>query len=167
MAPWRYAPPIPEILLCTAAPLPAPGQQFCPDLTWAKPSAALHTPAPAQRWSCREVCWDMVCVGAGCGCGLPLSPPGQVYSVNYETGVLKAPILGLPWSSSSWDSVLPGQAGGMSLIPGQRTKIPHAAWHVQKLEEKISHSDFGFICFSLCSFLFLLFILGSLLLCVC
>ena len=37
MAPWRCAPPLPEIFLCTATPPPAPGQQFRPDLTWALP----------------------------------------------------------------------------------------------------------------------------------
>ena len=30
----------------------------------------------------------------------------------------------------------PSNAGGMGSIPGGRTKIPHAEWHIQKMKER-------------------------------
>ena len=45
--------------------------------------------------------------------------------------------MGLPWWSSDLRLHAPN-AGGTGSIPGQGTKIPHAAWRTQKKKKKVS-----------------------------
>ena len=68
MALWRCAPPIPETLLCTATPLPAPGQQFRPDL---QPNPPLLFTLPSRpsadlEGKCAET-WFVVVQGVAVG----------------------------------------------------------------------------------------------------
>ena len=54
--------------------------------------------------------------------------------VKVEKKKKKELLLELPWQSSGQESV-PRHAGSAGVIPGQGTRIPHAAGHSQKINK--------------------------------